>query len=58
MPKSCFIFLQRTHNIAVQWLNSHVCPKIRFKKDDTEVGKGTCAVNIFQLRMVRGTKEL
>ena len=22
-------------------------------KDDTEVGKGTCAVNIFQLRMVR-----
>ena len=27
-------------------------------KDDTEVGKGTCAVNIFQLRMVRGTKEL
>ena len=27
-------------------------------KDDTEVGKGTCAVNIFQLRMVQGTKEL
>ena len=28
-------------------------------KDDTEVGKGTCAVNIFQLRiMVHGTKEL
>ena len=26
-------------------------------KDDTEVGKGTCAVNTFQLRMVRGTKE-
>ena len=27
-------------------------------KDDTEVGKGTCAVNIFQLRMVRGYNSL
>ena len=27
-------------------------------KDDTEVGKSTSAVNIFQLRMVQGTKEL
>ena len=46
--------------LGTRLLILHVCPNIRLDlNDDTEEGRvGACAVNIFQLRLVRRMKEL
>jgi len=53
----CINLITRDAQHSCTTANFACVPRL-YLKDDTEEGKGTCVIEKFQLRKVRGAKEL